>query len=237
MYCAETKKRGRFKLENKRWNKDIFKLSNIPAALVLVLFIFSFSVAAALNFRPLYYLDIGFLDISGTSGYSEEEIRQNYDALIDYNNLTYTGSLEFPTMKMSDNARVHFEDVKRVFDAIELVLLISAPLTVFAAVWMRRRRQRGYLALASILTVGIPALLALLIAADWQSFFIRFHELVFSNDYWLFDPDEDPVITILPDEFFMHCAILILVLMVLGSLVCFMIYKRKGGSAEKPQNK
>ena len=28
---------------------------------------------AVLNFRPLYYFDIGHLNISQTSGYSEEE--------------------------------------------------------------------------------------------------------------------------------------------------------------------
>ena len=29
----------------------------------------------------------------------------------------------------------------------------------------------------------------------------------FDNDYWLFNSKTDPVIKILPDEFFMHCGI------------------------------
>ena len=43
--------------------------------------------------------------------------------------------------------------------------------------------------------------------------------MVFSNDYWLFDPAADPVILILPDGYFLQCAVLILVLVFIGSLL------------------
>ena len=54
-------------------------------ALVLTLTIISVSVVFTLAFRPLYYLDISALNIPEQSGYSREEIRDNYDVLIDYN--------------------------------------------------------------------------------------------------------------------------------------------------------
>ena len=66
-------------------------------SLILVLFIISFAVVFTLNFRPLYYLDMGLLNISQTSGYSDEEIRANYDVLIDYNSIFGPDTLEFPT--------------------------------------------------------------------------------------------------------------------------------------------
>ena len=65
-------------------------------SLILVLFIISFAVVFTLNFRPLYYLDMGLLNISQTSGYSEEEIRANYDVLIDYNSYLARTPLNFP---------------------------------------------------------------------------------------------------------------------------------------------
>ena len=52
-------------------------------ALILTLTIISVSVVFTLAFRPLYYLDISALNIPEESGYSEEEIRENYDVLID----------------------------------------------------------------------------------------------------------------------------------------------------------
>ena len=76
-------------------------LKHILSGLILTFFLISFSVMVVLNFRPLYYFDIGYLNISQTSGYSEEEIRENYDALIDYNNFWGPDRLEFPTLAMS----------------------------------------------------------------------------------------------------------------------------------------
>lgn len=221
------KRKGPFDLENRAWNSDIFTWKNVPAALVLFLCILTLAVCMALNFRPLYYMDIKLLKISETSGYSAEEIKQNYDALIDYNNLFFSGKLEFPTMKMSDSARIHFEDVKKVFTLFEIGMLVALPVAAAMIIIMHKRKSCGYLAMTAALTVGIPAVLGLLIALDWQSFFVRFHEIVFRNDYWLFDPQEDPVITILPDAFFMHCAILILVLMAVGSLTCLWFYRMR----------
>ena len=40
-------------------------------------------------------------------------------------------------------------------------------------------------------------LLAIPIAVDFNKCFILFHEIMFSNDYWIFNPQLDPVINIL----------------------------------------
>ena len=38
----------------------------------------------------------------------------------------------------------------------------------------------------------------------FDKLFVLFHEIVFRNDYWMFSSVTDPVIKILPEEFFMH---------------------------------
>jgi integral membrane protein (TIGR01906 family) len=43
---------------------------------------------------------------------------------------------------------------------------------------------------------------------------------MFRNDYWIFDEATDPVIMILPDAFFLHCAVMIILLILIGSLLC-----------------
>ena len=67
----------------------------------------------------------------------------------------------------------------------------------------------------------LPAFLGIMITVNWEYVFVTFHQLVFNNDYWLFDPTTDPIINILPDVFFMHCTIMIFVLVMAGSLLCF----------------
>ena len=40
---------------------------------------------------------------------------------------------------------------------------------------------------------------------DFEDFFIVFHEVLFRNDDWIFDPNLDPIINTLPSEYFLAC--------------------------------
>ena len=42
------------------------------------------------------------------------------------------------------------------------------------------------------------------IVVNFEGSFVLFHKTMFNNDYWIFDPNLDPVINILPEEFFFH---------------------------------
>ena len=197
-------------------------------ALMLVLVFLSFSVFAVLAFRPLYYLDIRVFDIEKTSGYSAETIIENYDALIDYNLPLHDGELVFPSLAMSEHGRQHFAEVKDIFDAFKILFLILAPLCALMMIAFVKMRERGWMLYTGVLCVALPLLGGGLIALNWDEVFVKFHKLFFNNDYWLFDPRTDPVITILPDGFFMHCAIAIIALTLLCGGICAGIwfYKR-----------
>ena len=205
--------------------KKICSPLNILLALALTLFIISAAVVVTLNFRPLYYLDVDLLHIAETSGLPRAEILENYNTLIDYNSIFGTKELAFPTLAMSETGRIHFEEVKNVFTFFEITLIVSGMLVLAGVIYRHFKKNPGYLLLSGILTVALPLVLGILIALNWQTVFVLFHKIVFRNDYWIFDAATDPVITILPDAFFMHCALLILALVVLGSVVCLLLYR------------
>lgn len=205
--------------------KKICSPLNILLALALTLFIISAAVVVTLNFRPLYYLDVDLLHIAETSGLPRAEILENYNTLIDYNSIFGTKELAFPTLAMSETGRIHFEEVKNVFTFFEITLIVSGVLVLAGVIYRHFKKNPGYLLLSGILTVALPLVLGILIALNWQTVFVLFHKIVFRNDYWIFDAATDPVITILPDAFFMHCALLILALVVLGSVVCLLLYR------------
>lgn len=205
--------------------KKICSPLNILLALALTLFIISAAVVVTLNFRPLYYLDVDLLHIAETSGLPRAEILENYNTLIDYNSIFGTKELVFPTLAMSETGCIHFEEVKNVFAFFEITLIVSGVLVLAGVIYRHFKKNPGYLLLSGILTVALPLVLGILIALNWQTVFILFHKIVFRNDYWIFDAATDPVITILPDAFFMHCALLILALVVLGSVVCLLLYR------------
>ena len=208
------------------------KTLHMLLALVLTFFIISGSVIGTLAFRPLYYHDIGALDIERLSGMTEAEIRENYDALISYNMRWEKGMLEFPTLPQSREGQIHFAEVKDIFDLFKYLALGTFFPGAAGIFLLGRKREFCFLKYTSVLSVALPAVVGAFVAVNWDSAFVLFHRIAFDNDYWLFDPATDPVITMLPDAFFLHCALLILGGILLGSLVCAAAYKFYGQKEE-----
>ncbi len=207
-------------------NRFLYFFIDVVTACVLFLFILSFSVTFTLNFRPLYYMDIELLEIESRSGIPEDEIRENYDVLIDYNSMFTDEELEFPTLAMSETGKIHFEEVKVIFVMFQKMTLVTAVLGLTLILVQRKKRSKRYLKYTGIITLLIPALLGAAMAVNWDKAFVIFHKIAFDNDYWIFDASTDPVITILPDTFFFHCAAMIIGLVVIGSILCLLLYAR-----------
>ncbi len=213
--------------------------TNLLVALIGFLFLVCLSVVLVLNLRGIFYFDIDYLQLESETGYSKEVIRENYDALIDYNLLIKgLDKLEFPSFPMSDEAEIHFKEVKDIFVGMQVFFIVSGIALVFALFLKFRRREYGSLRLIAVFSFLIPIVLGICIAVNWEALFIGFHKLVFNNDYWLFDPVTDPVITILPDEFFAQCAVAILLILFLGGILAEVFYRiltRKNRSVRRGQ--
>lgn len=213
------------------------KLTKLMLSIILTLTIISLAVILTLVCKPLYYLDIHALHIPEATGYTISEIKSNYNAVIDYCLSFGNAPLKFPTFPMSEGGRIHFAEVKNIFNLFKYMAIGGTLASTAGILWMRRRHCYGYLKLTAILTVALPAFVGAAVALNWDRAFVTFHEIAFNNDYWLFDPATDPVINILPDEYFLHCAVMILVLVILGSLSCAFtcrrIKKKKQQTAEK----
>lgn len=202
-------------------------------AVVLTLAIIGISVVGTLSFRPLYYHDMKALEISAYSGYSETEIRENYDALIDYNMAWEDGNLSFPTLPMSENGKIHFEEVKEIFDIFKYLAVFGGILGVAGIVFMAKKKEYRYLKMTAIVSCGFPVVLGILVGLFWDKVFVIFHELFFNNDYWIFDYRTDPIILLLPDEFFMHCAFMIFGGVLFGAVVCLVSYVVLGKKSKR----
>ena len=81
--------------------------------------------------------------------------------------------------------------------------------------------------LTCFVTVAIAVAVLAAILMDWEWAFETMHGLLFDNDYWIFNSKTDPVIKILPDEFFMHCGIMIIGLTAALTAGLEAIYRRK----------
>ena len=209
-----------------------FKITDLLIGSVFTVLFLSLGLIFTINFRPLYYLDVKLLHIPETSGYSKEEIIENYDALIDYSSPFHKGSLSFPSLDASPSGIQHFEEVKDIFVAFYWLGAFSIIAAIGIIIYISRNRDISYLLVSSITAIILPLIVGLLLAIDFDTSFLIFHKIFFNNDYWIFDPITDPVITILPSTFFLHCAFLIIAFIIISSMILFLIYlylKKRSG--------
>lgn len=204
------------------------QIKHIITAIFLSVFIISAAVTLTLAFKPLYYHDVEKMNLVEKTGYSQEVIEENYEALIKYNQDITQKELEL-TLPMSETGRIHFEEVKDIFVVFQYILLPIGLAGACFGIWKIRKAKSSYdyLKWTSIFTVVVPLVLGALIAMFWDKVFVIFHKIFFNNDYWIFDWRTDPIIRLLPDTFFMHCAVMILGLVLAGGVVSYLIYWKK----------
>lgn len=201
--------------------KDVF------LSIMLMIFIISFAVVFTVFFKQLYYFDISYLNIDLSSGMSIETIKENYNVLIDYQSIFYQGTLKLPDFVMSTSGRIHFQEVKVIFETIQITTIVSGLIVVPMVIKRLKEKEYRFFKLAGMLTIVIPAMLGFVVALDFDSAFVLFHKIVFRNDFWIFDYRSDPVIRILPETFFMHCFILIVAIVIILALLCLAFYYHK----------
>ena len=201
------------------------KLLTVILAIVLALVLLTFSIAAPIVCRPFYYAHIEPLGLEKYTGLTREEIKTAYDEMLDY----CLGAEEFSTgvLKWSESGKDHFTDVRVLFLLDLKVLGISALLLLVILIFMKFTSWKPSMLLGRgpLFWAGTGLTIVFLIvgglaALDFDRAFTVFHTIFFpGKDNWLFDPRTDQIIDILPQEFFMHCAILILAILILGCVV------------------
>lgn len=201
--------------------KDIF------LSIVLMLFFISLAIVFTVFFKQLYYFDIGYLNIDLTSGIPVETIKKNYDILINYQSILYQGPLNLPDFIMSAGGRIHFEEVKIIFEIIQYTMIISGVVALPMIIKQLKEKEYRFFRLTGILTIVVPMMLGFVVALDFDNAFIIFHKIVFRNDFWIFNYQSDPIIRILPQTFFMHCFILIIVIIIILASLCLVFYYHK----------
>lgn len=201
------------------------KLLSLLWAVILALVLLTGAIAAPILCRPFYYAHIDALDLTQRVDLPEHEIRRAYDEMMDY----CTGGDTFSTgiLPHSSDGASHYADVRALF-LLDLRLLtgsLGVAVVLFVLTRLLRRRcapilGRGPGFWAGVGLGGSFALVGGLAALDFNRAFVIFHQLFFpGKGNWLFDPNTDPIIFILPQEFFRNCALLILGLLLGGCIV------------------
>ncbi|HBH2963916.1 TPA: TIGR01906 family membrane protein, partial [Clostridioides difficile] len=170
-------------------------LFSVCISIVIIVGVINFTV----GFKQLYYFDIDYLNISELSGLSKDDIKLNYDYLIDYNLNKNVSEFKLPTLKSSPQGKIHFEEVRNIFQNINKLAKLLLVVSLVGIILSVKNKNIKILKTTSITLIIMPLLLTVPILLNFEKSFIIFHKLLFRNDYWIFNPDLDPVINILPE--------------------------------------
>ena len=206
------------------------KLLSVVLAVAVALLILSSSIAVPILCRPFYYAHIDAMGLEEYIGLDEIYIRQAYDEMMDF----CTGKTdEFSTgiLRWSESGRDHFVDVRKLFILDLWVMGLSAAVLVADLIFRSRRKVQPYRFLgrgagfwAAAGLSGVFTVVGLLAAIDFDRAFMVFHTLFFpGKDNWIFDWRTDPIILILPQDFFRNCAILIVALLLMWCVVLVIV--------------
>ena len=204
-------------------NKLLTGLLGFFAAILII----TISIGLPIYVRPFYYWQVDVLGIPEHSGADREDIIVAFDELMDY--LTIPGK-EFKTgiFRYSESGKSHFVDCKALFDLNISALIISLIGVVTLIILNKKKvfefwRPFGMSVLfcSGAYTLGGFVLIGGLAALNFNKAFEVFHKIFFpGKDNWVFNWHEDEIIRILPQDFFMNAAILILFSIIFLCLAC-----------------
>ena len=140
----------------------------------------------------------------------------------------------------NEQDRLHMADVKHLFlgglklrwGLLGIFLLLIALFVARKGDW-KKQIPRAYFLGLGIFGV-VTAVLGGMFASDFTKYFTIFHEIFFTNDLWIFDPETDYMIRMLPEGFFYDMLmrigavfIGILVLLLVGAFVWKRLFRIK----------
>lgn len=168
----------------------------------------------------LYRADVRLLDISTTSGLSEETILENYHAAVQYLTPWNDQALELRGLTWSTQGAEYFRQLRICVLCVYIAALTSG-IGLVALSGARRKLGRKVWNVSGTVTLGLAAALGVLLAVDFEQIFVWFGNTVFSGGSWELYEDLDPIVTIFPQSFFVHAAFFLIFVCAAGALMQF----------------
>lgn len=194
----------------------IGKFKNFGQWVALILFGITLSITITINSTWLYQLNIQHSsDLLRIVNVTLKQMMVNYHQLLAYLNFPWVTELKMNDFTDSASGLRHFKDVKNLFLANYVMLLVTAwPAWKLIRGLYKNEQQWRLIRPMQVVLAAIAFLVAMMLM-NFDAFFIRFHEVLFRNSDWEFYPQLDPIIIVLPENFFAQAFLLFFVLVLI----------------------
>ena len=186
-----------------------------------ILWIIALSVTLTIFLAiPLFFGEIFWYQLTDLVQMTAGKIWHNFLILMNYLINPLETKLSMPDFPSSASGLHHFAEVKNLFMLVFFLTIILIPFNI------RFIKENLSIVFHNALRVVMLFPLAIAVIAwliGFDRFFVAFHEVLFRDNSWLFDPATDPIISVLPEQFFMHS---FLIFLLIYELIFFVIYRR-----------
>ena len=161
-----------------------------------------FYVCFDINFYKNFYQKENLASSIGTSS---DSLINNTQNLLNYLNKKE----QLNTDWFSEKDILHMVDVQNLYTFsynIMIYCLLTLIISTIIIILILRGKSLLYITKifnkVLLLFIGLIGGLSTIIAYNFNSFWIKFHTTLFSNDLWLLSPSESNLIKMVPEEFF-----------------------------------
>ncbi len=192
--------------------KALTAITSILFIICIPMLLLTTDLRFAANDIRLYEYGFNKYDVSATTGLDNEELRSVADQMITY----FNSDEEFLDVDLFNQRELtHLKDVKGLIQlAYRLQLASLAYIVVYILINFALRRGAFWRDLARRLiwgsgaTIALLAVLGLWAVLDFDSLFLLFHLVSFSNELWQLSPG-DMLLLLFPEGFFNDAALFV----------------------------
>jgi len=195
------------------------RITKVFASISLSLLILFATFFYVMGWETFYAYEIKKNNISDAVGISEEDLLPLYLVLTDYmvgkvDSIQIDTSVNGVDTPMYNQREIdHMVDVKFIISLLKrfiYALLVVLALSLFYL--LRKKTDLKSIFIGQFYTT-IAVFLGVIGMAmtDFNAYFIKFHQLFFTNDLWLLDPKTDRMIMLLPEVIFRDIVVVIVV--------------------------
>lgn len=130
----------------------------------------------------------------------KEEVDKATTELLDY--LQFGKEME--SDYFNEKEKLHLKDVRQIIKILLTILYIAVALSTIIIIisYAENKKLLGMSIIGgSLLTIAL-IILTFIILQNFEYSFIKFHEILFTNDLWLLNPRTDKLIVMFPENFF-----------------------------------
>jgi integral membrane protein (TIGR01906 family) len=197
----------------------ISSLAFVLLVLCIPILIISTTVRVYSHSADLYKAGFNKYHISQRTGISNVQLGDVAKQMVEY----FGGKSSTPQLIVTKHGEqsplynekelVHLEDVRyivQIFTALQVAsILLFLVLAVCIYLSSGLPRILTGIQIGSVVTAVLTGILIIWALIDFNSLFLLFHYISFTNDLWILDPSKDYLIMMFPEGFFNDAAMLI----------------------------